>query len=422
MVNLDAAADFSSVVPVGPNQTGTFSGRYGSGLVDADWNNLAPRVGVAWRATNAAVVRFGYGLSYSSGSYSTIARNLYQQPPFFLTATSVGSLADPLSLTDAFADIAPSTVTNNYGIQKDYQLGLIHQWTADYSRTLFSTWNVGATYIGTRGSSLDLLRAPNRGPSGLRIDGAQAFTWQSSGGESYMNGLSLRLQKRQSRGVSGNISYTLSKSRDNTTATSGSATVAQDDRDLDAEWALSNFDRRHQLTGSASIELPWGRNRRWLAQGGLLAAVFGDWSATTNVTWQSGTPLTPRCSSCAADVAQGVVGTLRADYTGAAVALDQPSIDQFFNTAAFAIPAAGTFGSAGRNVIIGPGSHLVNAQFTRDVTLGGTRGVSISVNTNNLLNTVNYQSIDTNVNSPTFGQVLSVNGRRTVRLSLRFRF
>jgi hypothetical protein len=140
------------------------------------------------------------------------------------------------------------------------------------------------------------------------------------------------------------------------------------------------------------------------------------------VTWQSGTPLTPRCSSCAADVAQGVVGTLRADYTGAAVALDQPSIDQFFNTAAFAIPAAGTFGSAGRNVIIGPGSHLVNAQFTRDVTLGGTRGVSISVNTNNLLNTVNYQSIDTNVNSPTFGQVLSVNGRRTVRLSLRFRF
>ena len=422
MVNLDAAADFSSVVPVGPNETGAFSGRYGSGLVDPDWNNLAPRIGVAWRATNAAVVRFGYGLSYNSGSYSTIARNLYQQPPFFLTATRVGSLADPLWLTDAFADIAPSTVTNNYGIQKDYQLGLIHQWTADYSRTLFSTWNVGATYIGTRGSSLDLLRAPNRGPSGLRIDGVQAFTWQSSGGESYMNGLSLRLQKRQSRGVSGSLSYTLSKSRDNTTATSGNATVAQDDQNLDAEWALSNFDRRHQLTGSASIELPWGRNRRWLADGGLLAAVFGDWSATTNVTWQSGTPLTARCTSCAADVAQGVVGTLRADYTGAAIALEQPGIDQFFNTAAFAIPAAGAFGSAGRNVITGPGSHLVNAQFTRDLTLGGTRGVSINVNANNLFNTVNYQSVDTNVNSPTFGQVLSVNGRRTVRLSLRFRF
>jgi hypothetical protein len=422
MVNLDATTDFTAVAAVTPGETGPYSGLYGSGLVNADWNNVAPRVGVAWRATSRAVVRFGYGLSYNSGSYSTIARNLYQQPPFFRTATVTGTLEDPLSVSDAFSAIPESTVTNNYGIERDYQLGLIHQWNVDYNRTLFSTWSVGATYIGTRGSNLDMLRAPNRGPNGLRIAGVQAFTWQTDEGSSHMNGLSVRVQKRQSRGLSGSLSYTLSKSRDNTTATGGSATVAQDDQNLDAEWALSNFDRRHQFTGSASLELPWGRNRRWLANGGWLALVVGDWSMSANLSVQSGTPLTARCSSCAANVAQGVVGTLRANYTGAAVGLSDPTIDRYFNTTAFTIPSSGTFGNSYRNMIVGPGSRQLNAQFTRDIALGGTRGVSLTVNANNLLNLVNYGGIDTNVNSPTFGQVTSVSGRRSVRLTMRFRF
>jgi hypothetical protein len=422
MVNLDAAPDFTAVIPVEPGQSGPYSGAYPAGLVEPDWNNVGPRVGVAWRATNRSVVRFGYGLSYNSGSYAAIARNLYQQPPFFETGTTLGTLASPLLITDAFANIAPDTITNNYGIDKHYQLGLIHQWTADYSHELFRTWAVGATYIGTRGSHLDMLRAPNRGPDGLRIPDVQAFIWQSSEGESYMNGLSLRVQKRQSHGISGTASYTLSKSRDDTTATSGSATVAQNDQDLEDEWALSNFDRRHQFNGTASLELPFGRNRRWLNTGGVMADLLGDWSMSANLSWQSGTPLTARCSSCAADVAQGVVGTLRANATGVPIAVSNPTIDEYFNTAAFAIPVAGAFGTAGRNTIIGPGSHSLNAQFTRDLTLGQNRGLSINVNANNLLNTVNFASIDTNVNSPTFGQVLAVNGRRTVRVNLRFRF
>jgi len=91
-------------------------------------------------------------------------------------------------------------------------------------------------------------------------------------------------------------------------------------------------------------------------------------------------------------------------------------------TSAFAIPLAGTFGSASRNLIIGPGSRLLNAQFARDVRMGGNRALTIQVNTTNLLNMVNYAAIDTVVNSPTFGQVLSVRGMRSTQLNLRFRF
>lgn len=421
LVNLDAAPDFSAVAPVLAGGIGPYSGSFGNGLVNPDRNNVGPRVGAAWRATNRSVVRFGYGLTYNAGSYQSIAQQLEQQPPFFLTGTSIGSLASPLTLSDPFATISASTVTNSYGIDKNYVLGLIHQWTADYSRDLFRSWNVGATYIGTRGSNLDMLRAPNRGPSGLRIANVQSFTWQSSEGSSRMHGIALRAQKRQTKGVSGSVSYTLSKSEDDTTATGGNATVAQDDQNLAAEWALSNFDRRHQLTGTMSVELPFGRNRRWLDTGGYLAAALGGWSMSASLTWQSGTPLTVRCSTCASDVARGVGGTLRADYNGQPIALANPTVDAYFNTSAFSIPQAGTFGNSGRNIVVGPGSRLLNAVFTRDIVVGG-RTLSVNVNANNLLNLVNYASVDTNVNSVTFGQIQSVRGMRTVRVSLRMRF
>jgi hypothetical protein len=209
---------------------------------------------------------------------------------------------------------------------------------------------------------------------------------------------------------------------DDTTATGGGATVAQDDRHLDAEWARSSFDQRHQISGSVNVQLPWGPNRKWLADGGWLAGLVGSWSMSTNLSWNSGSPLTIRCGSCATDVARGVGGTLRADYNGQSVGVDDPTIDQFFNTAAFSVPGVGTFGNSLRNFVNGPGSFQMNANFTRDVRLGGNRNVSISVNASNLLNTVNFGGVDTNVNSPTFGQITSVRGMRTVRLNFRFRF
>jgi hypothetical protein len=422
MVNLDANEDFTAVAPVLSGEVGVYTGAFPIGLVLPDSNNIAPRIGVAWRATNRSVVRFGYGLTYNSGTYSTIARQLYQQPPFFLTGTSIGSLNSPLSFLDPFATITPGTVTNNYGIDKNYVAGLIHQWSLDYSRDVTRMWAMGATYVGTRGAHLDILRAPNRGPDGLRIDDVQAFTWQSSEGSSHANALSLRLQKRQSRGVSGSLSYTLGRSRDNTTATGGGATVAQDDQNLDAEWARSNFDRRHQMTGIVSVELPWGVNRPWLNSGGRLAALVGNWSLAANVSWNSGTPLTVRCGSCASDVARGTGGTLRADYTGASIDVADPTIDHWFNTSAFAVPEPGAFGNSSRNLIVGPGSKQLNATFSRDLRLGGNRGVTILLSATNLLNTVNYGGVDTNVNSSTFGQITSVRGMRTMRLNVRLRF
>jgi hypothetical protein len=121
-------------------------------------------------------------------------------------------------------------------------------------------------------------------------------------------------------------------------------------------------------------------------------------------------------------VARGTNGTLRANYIGVPISVAGPTIDRFFNTSAFTVPAAGAFGNASRNMIIGPGSRQLNAQLSRDLRLHSTRVLSVQLNANNLLNMVNYGAIDTVVNSPTFGQILSVRGMRSMQLNLRFRF
>jgi len=122
-------------------------------------------------------------------------------------------------------------------------------------------------------------------------------------------------------------------------------------------------------------------------------------------------------------VARGVNGTLRANYDGQPIALADPSTTQFFNTGAFSAPAAGTFGDAGRNTIIGPGTSVMNLSLTRNINFGQTtRGLSIQVLANNVFNTVQFATIDTNFLSRTFGYVTGVRPMRKIQVQTRFRF
>ena len=422
MANLDVTPAFTDAAPVVSGGTGPFTGPFPAALVNADTNNVAPRLGVAWRAAPRTVIRGGYGIGFNNGSYATIARQLVAQPPFAVTNTSIGTIADPLNLGNAFTDTAAET-TNNYGVDRDYQLGVIQTWNVDVQQAVQGGWQLAGGYTGTRGSHLDIVRAPNRDPDGLRIEGVQPFLWQSSEGQSVLHAVTMRVRKRQTHGVSGAASYTLAKSIDNASSIGGGGqVVAQNDQDLAAERGLSSFDRRHLFESNVSVELPFGGDHRWLNQGGPWAAAFADWSLAASFTAQSGTPYTARVLAAASDAVRGTNGTLRADYVGGAVALDSPSLLRFFNTGAFAVPVAGAFGSAGRNTIIGPGLSQLDATLSRDVRLTGTQVLSLRLEATNLLNSVRFGAIDTAVNSPTFGQVVSMRPMRSVQFNARFRF
>jgi hypothetical protein len=423
LVNLDANADFTAVVPVVAGEAGPYTGAFPTSAVDADRNNIAPRTGLAWRVNSKTVLRAGYGISYSSPVYQSMAQRLSAQPPFATTDTRLGTVGGPLMLATAFATpLPPSVVTNNFGVVRHYDLGWLQMWNVDLQRDLARTVNVGVGYAGTRGSSLDLLRAPNRGANGVAISDVQPFLWEESGARSIMHALSVRLQKRPSKGVGAGLSYTLSKSRDNaSTLGGGGGTVAQNDQDLEAEWGASSFDQRHRFTANINIELPFGRNRRWL-QTGLGDLILGGWQWTTNFTLASGTPSTARITGAAANVAQGLNGTLRANYDGAPIQLDDPTMQRFFNTGAFSIPPTGTYGNSARNIIVGPGTQAANMSLQKIIMLPRQRTMTFRAQANNVFNNVQWGSIDAVVNSPTFGQVTSVRSMRSVTFSIRAGF
>ncbi len=120
---------------------------------------------------------------------------------------------------------------------------------------------------------------------------------------------------------------------------SGVTNVAQNAFDLAAERGLSSFDQRHVFTADYLWELPFGHERRWLAGNTPLRAVFGDWNWSGDWTIASGLPFTPRILGDPSDVSRGTNGTIRADVVpGQMVSLPDPSIGEWFNTAAFVAP------------------------------------------------------------------------------------
>jgi hypothetical protein len=423
LVNLDTPSDFSAAVPVLAGEVGPYTGQYSLTIINPDRNNVSPRLSFAWRAQPKTVLRGGYGINYSSVPYLSVAQKLTAQPPFATTDTVTGTFTTPLSLSNAFGPTPASTTTNNFGVDKNYRIGYVHLWNVDVQREITRTLTGGVSYTGTKGLSLDILRAPNRDATGTTINGVQPFIWQSSGAESILHSVAGRLRKRLAQGLQVGGNYTYSNSRDNASSLGGGGgTVAQNDKDLAAEWGPSSFDVRHRVTIDFSYELPFGPNRKWLSKEGWAGQIFGGWMLNGNLAFSSGSRYTPRVTGAVADVAGGVNGTLRANYNGEPVAIDNPTTDQFFNTSAFSVPFAGTYGNARRNAIVGPGQRTFNMSMMKNFTLRGTRGLSLRVQANNVLNTPMWGSIDTVVNSPTFGHVTSVRPMRSVQVILRFNF
>jgi hypothetical protein len=434
IVNLDTNSGFTEVAPVRPDQVGQISGAlYPGTLVNPDRNNFAPRIGIAWKAAKNTVVRAGYGINYNTAAYQNIVQNMAFQPPFSNTQTNVASSTNVLTLQNGFP--GTSGITNNYGINLNYGLGYVQIWNLDIQQEITPTLFLNVDYTGTKGTRLDVLTAPNSTASGLRIPGVQAFYYESSDGDSTANAGSLRVRKRLAKGFSLGGTFTWSKSLDDASTIgagssvvsangriTGVTVVAQNAFDLAAERGLSSFNQEFRFTGDCLWEVPFGKGRRWLASPGLAQDFLGGWQFSGDWTIASGLPFTPRLLGSYSNVNSGVNGTLRADVTGLPVDLPNPGINEWFNTAAFVVPTAGEYGDARRNSIIGPGQVLFDMAMTKLVPLKESRSLELRFAASNVFNHPIYSSIDTVLNSPTFGRVVSVSSMRTVLMTARFRF
>jgi trimeric autotransporter adhesin len=452
---LNPALGTPAVSVVVPGQAGPYSGNLPASLVRPDRNNFAPRVGIAWKPFSKTVIRAGYGINYNTGAYQGMVQQLAFQPPFSTTATNIQSAIGDLTLANGFPSASSTGITNNYGVNPDYRLGYVQIRNLDIQQQIRPTILLNIDYTGTKGTDLDVLEAPNRTATAIRIPNVQAFTFENSVADSEANAGSVRLRKRLAKGFSIGGIYTFLKSLDNASSigagatsgstsgglgaggtapsggggggaaasSSGTANVAQNPFDLSAERGLSSFNQTHRFTADYLLELPFGHDKRWLSGNSPLRAILGDWQWSGDWTIASGLPFTPRLLGNAEDVNRGSNGTLRPNLVpGQSVSIANPSIGQWFNTAAFVAPPSGQYGDARRNSIIGPGTKVFDMAFTKIIPLKESRTLEFRAQATNIFNIPNYSSIDTVVNSPTFGRVTAVGAMRQITMTARFRF
>jgi hypothetical protein len=430
LVNLSHNADFTQVTPVCPVAVaGACVAGSPRSLVNPDRNMYSPRVGFAYRPKlkifKETVIRGGYGINFNTGQYSSFAKQLSAQTPFALTQTNIvgqpGCTTAALTLANGFG-CSTTPVQNNYAVNQFYRLGHVQVWNLDIQRTLPMGIVMNIGYNGATGGDLDILRAPNRTASGASDSGAQPFNYEDSLGYSRFQQLSVNVRKRLQKGVSLQATYHYGHSIDNASSIGGTqATVAQNDRDLNAEEGNSAFDVRHQLTGNWVLELPFGPNRALLSKGGFWSKALDGFSLSGDFTFSSGTYYTPHYVSTVAETATGSNNSLRPDRVFSQPISGAGTILDWFNKAAFATPANG-FGTASRGSIEGPGIVVADASLSRTLALGETRSFEARVTAVNVFNTVQYSGIDTTLNSQTFGQVTSAAAMRRLTVLARYRF
>jgi len=442
IANLDVNSTFTAVTPVTPGQIGPFSGALPRSLVRGDDNNWSPRLGMAWKPIiggwtqkHPVVVRAGYAIFYNEAIYNQLAASMANQPPFAQAQTRLTSAAQLLTLENGFPTAPPTTALNTVAVDPNYRVGYMQLWnlTVETQVAQNLTWEV--TYTGTKGTHLDMLRAPNRAPPGTspfetepnrQIANALGFTYDTFGASSIYHALQVRLQRRFARGLMLSGLYTFGKSIDNASSIGGSTPVViQNDKDFRLDRGLSSFDIRHQFRANFVYELPLGERRRW-ARGGWRSTAFGNWTISGYVIARTGTPYTARVLGTAADNSgTGANFSERADQVGDPSLPDNLSAPlHFFNTAAFVVPPPGRFGNAARNTIPGPGTFSLNFALARRIPLGRDQQHRLDLRWEvaNLTNTPSFTGLSTVVNSATYGRVLGAQPMRTMNFVMRFNY
>jgi hypothetical protein len=257
------------------------------------------------------------------------------------------------------------------------------------------------------GPGLVLARVPYPGFSNI--------LFVESGANSEFHSLQATLNRPLRRGLFLLATYMMSKSIDDASAflgTQADKNFPQDSQHYRLERAVSSFDVHQRATAALVYHLPGGsRLTRHI-------------EASSVITVQGGQPFTPALSfdnSNSGNVG-GQFGNDRPELLGNPH-LSNPTPGKWFQTAAFAIPPRYTFGSAGRNILRGPGLVSIDLSLRKRFYIRESNSISLEAQIFNLLNRVNFDLPQAVVDQSTaFGAIFSAKAPRQIQVALRYRF
>jgi hypothetical protein len=401
-----------------------------------------PRVGFAYRLNDKSVLRGGYAISGWTGRFGFTGGTLSTQFPVIYNVQDGNTGDYKVDGTFSSLPVVPFTPIPSNGLINPApnqaffvvpftnRLPYVENYNFTYERQLLPTMSFNVGYVGALGRELPYYRelnaaAPGAGTAGLPLNsmfGRTASTQlRADGVNSNYNALQINVTKRFSQGFSFTLAYALSKSLDEGSNQPG----VIDNLDLSRQYGPSDFDQTHLLTISHIYELPFGKGKPFLNNGGIAAHILGGWQLNGIFRLATGTPFTATADATACNCPGNSNGNyadaLTPVQTLGGIGPGQP----WFSTSSFAVPSPNTFGNAGRNSIRGPGLKNYDFSLFRRFSITERFKLEFRGEFYNLTNTPHFSNPDGNVNHGTFGTIsstLSGYGNRQIQTALRLLF
>jgi hypothetical protein len=389
-------------------------------LYPADKTDFSPRVGVTYTPTESrkTVFRAGYGLFYDM-----LAVNFFTANTGFANGGALGVGNNPggdspvYSITQRKFTYQPNvpvfgtTPLPPYGafaVSQDLKLPYVINFNVNVEQQVGPSTIVQIGYVGTRGHRLALMRDINMPPpsaSGLsqtarpyyaQYPALQAINELESIGRSEYNSLQMSLIQNNWHGLSGRLNYTLGHAMDN--GSEARNTLPMNSANIDQDWGNAAFDVRHIFSAGFTYSLPAMGGTQW-----------GDgWQFNVISTLQSGTPynITSGTDVSGTGERQDRPNLVSDPFANLPVS-SNPLLQYYFNPAAFANPAQGTFGNLARNAYYGPGFKTVDISVFKTTKLTSKMSVQLRAEMFNVFNWINWANPGATLSSSTSFGLLS---------------
>jgi len=397
----------------------------GAPLFVKDFNNFAPRIGVAYRPAERTVVRAGYGVFYSESSWLHLTNHVLN-PPFFVRQNFFASrelalqARDPFPLGQAAAGGLPAPVA----YQRDRRTAYVQTWSINVQRSFGGNLVAEAGYVGNHAVKMPRnvqLNIPLPGPGNIQArrplpNFGPVNTYIQNDATTNYNGLQTRIEKRFSGGLSLLGAYTFMRAIDLSGNEQEGSTI--DPRNLNRDRGLSDNFVKHRLSVSYVFELPFGRGRRWLAQGGIVDQALGGWQLSGVTVLQSGPAFTVSAPGDRANIGLGTRPNRICDGNLAS----GRAADRWFDGNCFVLPDQFTVGNSGRNVLIGPPLQTWDIGIMKRFAITENHYLQFRAEMFNALNNVNLGVPGASLGTPSFGRVIAAESARSIQFGLKYGF
>ncbi|MGH9627594.1 MAG: TonB-dependent receptor domain-containing protein [Bryobacteraceae bacterium] len=376
---------------------------------------VAPRIGIAYRATERTVIRLGYGISIDPDSFrrmrdsypATISSQFAGDTAFQAAGslrTGIPEIVGPdLSQGRISLPLAVGTLT----WPEKYRRGYFQSFNFTIQRDLGAGFNLQTAYVGTRAIRQTAIHNINYGTPGSgnagrvlalrwgRIANINMYTpFNTSNYNSWQN----QLTRRFASGGTLGVSYTWSK-----------ALSFADNNDSGLSWnwpemwdrnrAPANFDRTHNLQIFGVYTLPFGKGQRF-AQSGPVSWIAGGWQVNGIFSAMSGTPFTVGSSGNSVD-APGNTQTADQVLPEVRILGGVGRGNSWFDPNAFAPVTEVRFGTSGRNSLRGPGRVNLDASIFRDFPVTERFTLQFRAEAFNVSNTPAFNNPGATASAPT---------------------